>query len=240
MMLTKNLGFLLVLVLWTFPLFASEAVLKFHGDAKLNDGSIFYTEFHHVTLNNGQILKTHTDYKDKSGKLIAELDADFSRSQTRPDSTFVDHRDQYKCGLKSLPSGSEVETYRQDSPSAKIEKKNIAITERTIALQGALNFVLQNLGKILAGEKLEMEMIVPSQLQSYEMTAKVDGSPKSKSQNLNVELSPRSVFARLLVHKTTLIINQDTKKWLGFEGVSNLLDEKDHPQTVKISYMDDP
>ncbi len=178
------------------------------------------------------ILKT--TYKDKNGKLIAELSSDFTNSQFLPETQFLDHRDQYEYKLSHDLKSKKIEMSNRDSAKENWKTKTVEADSNTMVFQGLLNFIRQNLKSFADPHSEKVFLAVPSRLDVVELLVSSDS--KALKNQIVISVKAKNYLIRLALSETRLVFDTLSGRLVEFEGVSNLLDEKDRSQKVKIIY----
>lgn len=220
--------FILCILLCSFA-FATE---KREGVATdLKKGTFLYKELHLIEKDSaGFNKKITTTYKDDNDKIFAKMTSDFSKNKMIPDTTFEDLRfhskyeqtlDLKKLSLEIIHIENEVKT----------KTKNVKVYENTIAGQGFDNFIKENFNNL---KENKIKFVVLDQLDFFSFIASSLAHKTADESQFKLEID--SFLVGLLINPITVTYNNDSKKLIKYQGLSNILGKNKKSQEVLISY----
>jgi hypothetical protein len=184
----KIIFFSLLLTLFTFSVSGEEfsnVVMK--GDAYDKDNKLVYIETHTFKkYPGGEISEIQTKYHNPEGKLIAEIESNFSKDPFIPDTVFIDHRFKEKQEL-IYDKVSNLVTMKITDAKGKIKTNTIKRTENMVSGQGFHNYIISHFDD----KKAEIKFIVLPKLDfffNYKRTIRSGRSKKIYFKNIQLVL----------------------------------------------------
>lgn len=92
--------FLLLALLFAADISAQETEVVYRGEARDDQDRVVYREKHMPNYVDGKTKKTLTIYEDPTGREIATLESDYTRSLAMPAYVFKDFQRNYEEGLR--------------------------------------------------------------------------------------------------------------------------------------------
>lgn len=217
---------LIMLSLMSFQLLANT-VYEFKGQAKKKDGSIAYDETHRITFTDDKkILLTETTYF-KDGKKIAYLYNNYENHPYVPVHKFEDYRFDYSYGIRKDKKNMVMYNKEKDKDEKTDE---FDIEKNSISSQGFNTYLSGKLDKVK--NKEVFDFLIPGKMTRVDFKVK----KKKKENKIRFILEADSFFIRLLAPTMTIDYSLDGKIRY-YEGPSNLPDENEESQNVKITYQ---
>jgi hypothetical protein len=139
--------------------YAETQVYK--GEASI-EGKLVYREEHSANFEDNKIKSAQTSYTDPSGKTLAKLRSNFSRSVNVPEHEMEDkktgvygvrYRDEEIIMYRKFEGQEETKTIKNDN------KKKLLV-----AGQGLHYWILHNFDELLAKKKIELLFLIPGKL----------------------------------------------------------------------------
>jgi hypothetical protein len=208
--------------------YAETQVYK--GEASI-EGKLVYREEHSANFEDNKIKSAQTSYTDPSGKTLAKLRSNFSRSVNVPEHEMEDkktgvygvrYRDEEIIMYRKFEGQEETKTIKNDN------KKKLLV-----AGQGLHYWILHNFDELLAKKKIELLFLIPGKLDTYNFTLKLLKSTPDRAE-LEVEID--SWFLRLFAPKLELTYDIKNKRLARYKGLSNLQSDKGDIMNVEIIY----
>ena len=199
-------------------------------------GALVYTEDHKVQYaDSGRVESATTVYKDASGKAIAEIRSDFSKSLSAPAHDFKDFRFKQSYGIRY--DGEKLVMYSQEGSEPE-QTKALPVNGKgslIVGCQGLAYYFRDHIAELKTSKALPIQFLIPGKLETYnfELVYK-----NTDSAGLAVfEIHIKNWFLRLFAPK--LVLNYDTVKnrLVKYQGLSNLYDDKKEMQNVTIDYV---
>lgn len=215
-----NLSTITLSVILSTVAFAGETTETHKAMAYEDVGKkkLLYTEEHKAIYKAGVVVRSTNDYFDPNGKKIAELNSDYSKSQTMPVYQFKDLRTGRYEGLRYTQQGYQI--YKKSGDNKKEEVSALKSTSGMFAGQGwhyYLRSRLTNLNK----DPLKMKLVFPGKLDYYSFQIRTLGNDQ---ETIKLRLEFDSWIIRLVAPHLDLTYNKSKKKLVYYHGPSNLDD----------------
>jgi len=207
-----------------------ESMETYWGVATDAEGTVLYREKHTTLYLDGRIRKSITNYLDPQGKEIAMMESDYERSVALPTYVFKDYRRGYEEGVRFRDGIYYI--FNRDSERGEKEKA-LGDTQDVYSCQGWHYYVVNNLEDLDRDQSFTLKLIFPNKLRTYPFKIQKMGS-SDKTMNVRVRFDNRAIS--WLVPRLDLVYNKKDRKLLEFRGVSNIFDENDDLQDVRITY----
>ena len=191
---------------------ASERVIgtAYHTES----GDVMYSEEHiYMSDNHHQVI-----YREKDGSVFAEKMLDYSESEFMPDFYHENTRNGEIVAVNVNAKTIEV-NYRR---SLNSNQKKDALDHSGIVIvdAGFDKFIQANWNKLVGGEKLEFDYLIP--VRSKTFTLSLQGKKCNVPGRACFEISTASLLLGILVRSIHLEYNVETKSLLRFKGKSNI------------------
>lgn len=226
---TLSAGVLVLALLVTAR--AEEPSDVYWGTATDPDGKLLYREKHLTWYDDGRIRRSLTEYVDPDGNRIAVMDSNYERSLAMPTYVFKDYRNGREEGLR-LQGGRYVIFHRDAGGNEKT--KVVKDVEDVYSCQGWHYYVVTHLDRLDEDRDFTLKLIFPDKLRSYPFKVEKTGADGDKLF-VRVRFAYRALS--WLVPKLELTYDMKTRELLEFQGVSNIFDENDDLQEVRITYQ---
>ncbi len=188
-----------------------------------------YTERHTAYYTNGTLQRSHNDYYDLSGKKIAELNSDYSKSIMMPTYVFQDYRTGLEEGLRFKDGKYFI--FRNEKGKTE-EVKQLDSLENIFSCQGWHYYLIANLHQ-LKNKPIKMKLIFPSKLDYYSFRIR----PIDTSEDiLKLRLEFESWIIRLFTPHLDITYDKVKRKIVQYFGPSNILTDGGDIQNVYIVY----
>ncbi len=206
---------------------------SFQGEARTEDGDLFYTEVFDLKKASDKISSGSIIYFNADHKKIAQINLDFSKNLFAPDTTFEDLRDQYQYKMTFNKKENSIKMSYKEKDDKNPHEKSFSYKEDMITPQGMVYYLGKNMESLKKSGEIEAVMLMPSRLDTMSILIKVISEAGSK---MTINVKPKNPFVRALVPDLQISFNESTLQVLEFRGISNLLDEQDHQKKITISY----
>lgn len=188
-----------------------------------------YTERHIAFYGNGTLQRSHNDYFDLSGKKIAELNSDYSKSLKMPTYVFRDFRTGFEEGLRYKAGKYFIFRKKKGEPE---EVKLLDSVENVFSCQGWHYYLIANLHQ-LKNNPIKMKLIFPSRLDYYGFRIRTIDTTE---EILKFRLEFESWIIRLFTPHLDITYNKKKRKIDQYFGPSNILTDGGEIQNVYIVY----
>ncbi len=223
----------LVLLLPSADAFAQETEEVYWGEARDEEGNLLYLEKHITQYVGDRTKRSLTVYLDPAGREIATLASDYDRSLAMPTYVFKDLRRGYVEGLRFRDG--EYYIFNQESGREENEKR-LKDPTNVFSCQGWHYYIVENLDAIERGEVFDIRLVFPNKLRTYDF--KIE-KVSAEGDSLNVRVRFANWLVSWFVPHLDLVYGKEKAKLIEYQGVSNIFDENDDLQEVRITYSDE-
>lgn len=235
-MKNKFLIFTLCILTIGKSIFSSD-VVKYRGEAyDLETGEYIYSENHEEIRNNGIPISSTVYYKDKNEKVIAKKTVSYKKSIVAPSYTLKDFRNGYKEGAKYDKNGNLI-LFTQENSKSKLKQTKVSPKKPIVMDQGFDKFIQMKWDDLKKGKNVLFQLPSPYKQDVFEFRIRKISKEKFLKQEaylFNVEIN--NAFFRMLLKPIKLYYNVNTKKLLGYIGVSNINDKNGKSYKAKILF----
>jgi len=225
--------FLFLVLLYPFEAFAQETEVIYWGEARDEQGGLLYREKHITNYVDGRTKRSLTIYEDPTGREIATLESDYTRSLAMPTYVFKDYRRDYEEGLRFRDGAYYI--FSKDSKDGEKEKR-LKEPASVFSCQGWHYYVVENLERLERGDVFKVKLIFPNKLRAYDF--KIE-KVSSEGDTVGVKVKFANWLVSWAVPQLDLLYSKKERKLIDYRGVSNIFDENDDLQEVRITYSDD-
>ncbi|HEY1079112.1 MAG TPA: hypothetical protein VGE46_03410, partial [Bdellovibrio sp.] len=212
--------FLLSLALLGFlsaPAYA-EKVETLQGKA-FKGSNLVYTEDHTSRFSDqGRVLEASTIYKDASGKTIAEIRSDFSKSLSAPAHDFKDLRFKQRYGIRY--EGDKVIMYVQEGEESE-QTKVVPVDDKRALLvgcQGLAYYFRDNLEDLKKSKLVPILFLIPGKLETYNFELVYKNTDANGLAIFEIHI--KNWLLRLFAPKLTLHYDTIKSRLVKYEGLS--------------------
>lgn len=226
-------GVLVTLLMTTVHNGASAEVLERVGLAyDKQAGTFLYSETHHEVKENGRLVHATVTYRDADGKAFAAKHINFRRSLVMPDFQLVDSGNGHVEGV--LRGDAQLKVHFRPLSDASVQKASVEMPGNGIIDAGFDRFIERNWEALAAGNVLERQFLIPSQLDFY--TFEIENIGEKDAAEVTFELRIKSIFLQMLVPPVLVSYDARTRSLLRYEGISNIRDESGRNFDVRIEF----
>lgn len=228
-----QLFFLLLVLLFPFEAFAQETEVVYWGEARDDQGNVVYREKHITNYVDGRTKRSLTLYEDPTGQEIASLESDYTLSLAMPTYVFKDYQRDYEEGLRFRDGDYYI--FNKSSKDGEKEKR-LKDPASVFSCQGWHYYVVENLDRIEGGDVFKIKLIFPNKLRGYDF--KIE-KVSSEGDTVRVKVKFANWLVSWAVPQLDLLYSKKERKLTEYRGVSNIFDENEDLQEVKITYFDE-
>lgn len=227
--------YILFFLLGPFAAHAQSAKVETVLGKATKKEALVYTEDHTTRFDStGRVLESSTSYKDPSGKLIAEIRSDFTKSLSAPAHDFKDLRFNQRYGIRYV--GEKLVMYSQDGEDQE-QTKDVEAQGKgalLVGCQGLAYYFREHLEELKTSKKVPIHFLIPGKLETYNFELVYQNTDKDGIAVFEIHI--KNWFLRVFAPK--LVLQYDTLKnrLVTYEGLSNLYDDKKEMQNVDIKY----
>ncbi len=202
------------------------------GEAFGADGRLRYVESHDFQ-STGDGVKQVTVYRDADGREIGRMEADYGRYRFAPGYRMVDLRHDTEETVRRDGSLVHVEVRGGERVRRKVLQASAG--REVIVGPGFNEFIAAHWDRLLAGETLVADFVIPSRLQlvAFRIRHTPAGAPDGAHR---FTVSADNAFLRLLAPELVVAYDRDTRALVAYDGPSNVNDERNKSQTVAIRF----
>lgn len=197
-------------------------------------GEFLYSETHREVMKDGRIIGNTVSYKDRAGNVFAEKFVDFRKSLTMPDFHLVNAENGHVEGVRG--GREQLAVHFRRLSDADIREATVERPGNGIIDAGFDRFIEQNWDSLIAGEVIEREFLIPSQLDFF--TFEVARVETSRFYEHAFELRIKSKLLQLFVEPVLVHYHARTRALLRYEGISNIRNEAGNNFEVRIEFAD--
>lgn len=198
-------------------LFAIEKTVHYRGDAfDLRTGKFLYSENHTEFYRNGVHTHSYVSYRDAAGKEFAHKKVNFVPEKTQPSFELFDSRDGYTEGIRR-ENGKTI-YYARRKAEEPLKSKAVVTPKPAVFDAGFDYFVRENFGALCSGKILSFYFAVPVELDYFAFRI----SQKGSGEKCLLYLELDNFFLRQLVKPVKLWYDNQTRRLLQYEGISNI------------------
>lgn len=209
---------------------------KYKGVAYNKKNEIIYIENHQVTFSDDTNVKEAvTTYLNTKGKKIAEISSDFKKSLSAPVYTFKDFRHKSGHGIAYVDNKLQLIKYKKNGrKKTKFITKKFSPDSLIVGGQGMHYYLRQNFNSLKNKKNVPVKFLTPGNLDYYNFKLNYTGINKEGYITLEIKIS--NLILRIFAPSLYLQYDPKTKRLIQYEGLSNLADDNDDIQSVKIKY----
>ncbi|MBJ7450258.1 MAG: hypothetical protein JHC93_07880 [Parachlamydiales bacterium] len=189
-----------------------------------------YVEKHEQTFIDGRISKGVTRFIDPFGNDIAILTSDFKLAAT-PDYEMNNFR-RGKIDRVQIKNDL-VEIGIKSSKHSEFTVKTIPLEKNAVFADGLIFYLFDHVQTLLKKRTLHARVLSSARARFFDVTAKF-----SKLENgvMSINIVVPNIFLRILVPRTQIYLDVNSKRILKYSGLAPIRDEKAHLQHVVIDY----
>jgi hypothetical protein len=229
---------LVVALLGGAPNLAASEVSKrsFVGYATdMETGELMYTEVHHETLHSDGAVHLATVYRGPDGGTIAARNASFADNPVAPPYHFEDLRADYREGLNLDETGLVV--YRQLSGQSDPDRKRLGPADNLVADAGFDRLVLREWDRLLSGENVRADFLVPSRLRTLRFVIDMEQKWSLDDEPVvSFKMTSTNPLIRWLMGPIRVTYHQQERFLMRYEGISNLKNADGEIMKVEINF----
>jgi hypothetical protein len=196
-------------------------------------GEFLYSETHREVVKGGRTVTNTVSYKNGDGKVFAEKYIDFQRSLTMPDFHLVNAENGHFEGVRSADDQLKVH-FRQLS-GTDVREASVETPGNGIIDAGFDRFIELHWDALVAGDVIEREFLIPSQLDFY--TFEVERVKEERIDDFAFQLRIKSMFLQMFVQPVLVHYDSRTRSLLRYEGISNIRNEEGENFDVRIEFQ---
>ena len=239
---------LLNIALSTLPLWSHANTITFTGRAYdiENKERLLYEEIHKLDLSeDNQPRQELVTYQDPDGNVLATKKMIYGNNPSQPNFTLESTTNGYQEGViytKNQELNNKRIVYNQESESAKRKEKILKMTPNTVIDGGFHYFVLKQWNSLMNGENIKIKFLSTARLKSFDFSIKKMPSQSNESDSNSVifKFTVNNPFIQWLLKPIYLTYDQQTRRLMQFEGITNLSDKEGKSYKAVIYYEYEP
>ena len=212
--------------------FAQEQIIM-KGEAFDKKNKLVYLETHNFKrLSTGEITEIKTTYNNASGKLIAEVESNFSKDPYIPDTTFIDHRFNERQELYYDKDTKTISMKITDLTTGKSKSNTLKRSDNMVSGQGFHNYILKNFD----APRADIKFIVLPKLDFYSFYFEQENSKTEGQKRFILKIS--NWVLRAIVKEIVVDYREKDRALLNFSGLTNIDSDQRDSQilNIKMSY----
>lgn len=211
-----------------------------------NTGELLYREYYTLTADS---LPLRVDYRLPNGEAMATKSLQFSKRDNLQNLALPDVRHHNLLNGRLIEVEANNPDANQDRVTVRyrenlkddIESASIPRQAQAVVDAGFDEFVRLHWDRLVAGERLEMNFLMPSRLDFVSLQLRRRDIPSDSGgngqQTLWIQATPANRLLRLFVDPIDLYYHRDSRRLIRYSGISNLLDPGGSSMTVDIRYQ---
>jgi hypothetical protein len=195
-------------------------------------GEFLYSETHREVMEDGRIVKNTVSYRDSAGNVFAKKYIDFQRSLTMPDIHLVNAENGHLEGARG--AGERLKVHFRQLLDTDVREASVETPGDGIIDAGFDRFIEQHWDALVAGEVIEREFLIPSQLDFY--TFEIERVRNENPYEHVFQLRIKSMFLQIFVQPALVHYDSRTRSLLRYEGISNIRNGEGQNFDVRIEF----
>ncbi len=223
--------------LFTQHLSLANKTEKYKGIAYNDKNEIVYIENHTVQFSKeGKALSSSTKYVNPKGKVIGTLESDFTNSLSAPAYKYMDLRHKKGHGIKYEKGKLVLIQYNKDgTQKSKVLNEKFTPDSLIVGCQGLHYYLIANFEKIKKIKNKPVKFLTPGNLSYFNF--KLSHLGLNKKNQIELEAKISNLILRIFAPTLNMLYNSKTKRLVSYDGLSNITDDNDKNQSVKIVYQ---
>lgn len=207
------------------------------GVAHLKGGKgLAYTQRETERWQDGKRIATRVDYKDAKGNKIGFRETHIKGSPMMPDEVFEDFRSGVRAESRALADG-RVEVVYRSGKGEDLERKRFRPKLTPVNGAGVVEAIRTNWGRLLAGGRVDMALIVPERLDWYHFRLRKIGTRKRGSHDaVAFVLEPSNALLRAVAGQLHFELDAVSGGLVRYEGRVDLSDDDGDPFRIAVSW----
>lgn len=231
---------IIILAMATFTLdpTGAQSTEKFKGTAyDKKSGKFIYVESHSREIKDGNLVAGTVEYLNSSGKSFVSKSLNYNYSSEAPDYRLIDKRTGYTEGVRVL-AGNRLSLYNQPAAGKKKQTAVASFDPKRLVIDAGFDeFIRKNWDRLQRNERILIQFAVPSMLRIVEFRVYKVSSRTIKGKPATVfSMDLGNFFLRLFIDPIVVSYDNEEKKLLRYEGVSNILDSRGKNHIAKIIF----
>ncbi|MFC2135512.1 hypothetical protein ACFLTH_12940 [Bacteroidota bacterium] len=202
----------------------------------LETDEFLYTEVHQEIFKEAKIQEIMSDYINAEGELLSKRILKFGSDPGKPYFRLEDLRNGYIEGAEVINTGV-VRVFIRESFDDSLEEEILRVEEPFVIDGGMTFFFHQNWDRLVSGETVYFNFIIPSAMDYFEFRAyKEDTVTIAGRKGMKVKLEIADFILRAFVDPFYISYALDDMTVLYYSGISNVKDEEGNSYNVNIDY----
>lgn len=229
-----------LLALMTTSLAGAEPIYERQvGEARsVKDNRLLYREEHYVARTAQAPLRRVVMYRCPDGAAFGRKVVDYTPSRVRPDFALTDARWNYQEGVATQENGLRIFVLDVGADAEKASM--LAFENELVADAGYDEFVRIHWDKLVAGDKVKLDFIVPARRTFYGFVVRKERIEKVDDSDLLVLALGLRGFLGLFVPDIEVAYDLNNRALRRFVGVTNLRDGAGDNYEARIDFAAEP
>jgi hypothetical protein len=195
-------------------------------------GKFLYSETHREVVKDGRLVTNTVSYRDHAGNVFAEKYINFERSLTMPDFQLVNAGNGHVEGARG--TDERLNVHFRDLSDSDVREASVNTPSNGIIDAGFDRFIEQYWDSLVAGDVIEREFLIPSQLDFY--TFEIERADSESLDEYAFQLRIKSMFLKMFVQPVLVHYDARTRSLLRYQGISNIRNEAGENFDVRIEF----
>jgi len=198
--------------------------------------ALLYRELHSEVIRVGGRVERRVSYVAPTGETIATYSAESSSDPLVPEVVFEDARWGTSEGIRHLDGA--IVLFRKRAASADgVDERRPACADRPVADAGLDQLVNNHWERLLAGERVVAELLVPQRLRCLRFSlVKTDEGSLDGESVVTFDMAFTNPLIRLLAGSLQFTYHRDHRFLVRFEGKSRLVDASGDNYGVRVEF----
>lgn len=206
------------------------------GSAKTEGRKIGYVQRSTERWHEGKCVGVDTVYLDDAGKTIGRRSVKNGKSALVPDEVFDDLRHGYHTASRMLPDGG-IEVRYRSATGEDMERKVLRPKIVPVNAAGVVEAIRAHWGRLVAGGRVDMALIVPQRLDWYQFRLRKSGTGKrGEMATTTFILEPNNALLRAVAGELRFELDNATGGMVRYRGQVDLKDADGDNLQVDVAW----
>lgn len=199
-------------------------------------GALAYTAHYRALGKEDPAQQWRVVYRAPDGEVIGRKSLDFSYHPYVPVLTARILGPQVMLGIRRDSDGRWRMVKRRGA-DGELQTEAFEIRENMAADNGLHPFILAHFERLMAGEAVSFKIAVPARQTVVDMRIRrIDDTSIADARAVRFKASVDMLFVSWFTEDVVLTYDPETRRLVGYRGVSNMQEERGEPYPVRIRY----
>lgn len=199
-------------------------------------GALLYTEERKQFDFDGKPGRWEFNYQNPTGQIVVQRSVNFQQDRLKPSFILRDLRNGYSEGAETI--GNKIKVFSGGSPDDPYQEKTIRVPEPAVIDAGFHFFIEQHWSALLNGETKMFYFVAPSQLDYFSFRVYKSGETQNGGRTAyQLTMDIDNFLLRLFVDPIRLTYDPESRKLIGYEGISNIYNDEGKAHHVRMEFV---